>query len=143
VGLFKRSIRPEANVEKSRAIKTKKGWMMTGKSSIERRQPDDGTLRDLVRRIVESVKPRRIILFGSAVRGGMGPDSDLDLLVVMPDGSHRRRTTQAIYRNLSGLGVAKDVVVVTESDVREHGENPSLVLCPALQHGRELYHAPG
>lgn len=128
-------------MEKSRVTKKKKGRMMTGNTSIERRQPDDRTLRDLVRRIVESVRPNRIVLFGSAVSGGMGPDSDLDLLVVMPDGSHRRRTAQAIYRGLSGLGVAKDVVVVTERDVREHGENPSLVLCPALQHGRELYHA--
>ena len=116
---------------------------MTRNTSIERRQPDEKTLDDLVRRIVESVGPRRIILFGSAVSGGMGPDSDIDLLVVMPDGSHRRRTAQAIYRRLSGLGVAKDVVVVTESDVRKHGDDPSLVLCPALQHGKELYRAAG
>ncbi len=61
----------------------------------------------------------------------------------MPDGVHRRRTAQAIYRGLAGLGVAKDIVVVTESDVREHGQNPSLVLCPALREGREIYCAAG
>ena len=69
----------------------------------------------------------------------MGPDSDLDVLVIMPDGVHRRRTAQTIYRSLKGLGWAKDIVVVTESDVREYGQNPSLVLYPALQEGRELY----
>ncbi len=110
---------------------------------IERGGLDQRILNDVVRRIVESVKPKRIVLFGSAARGEMGPNSDLDVLVVMPDGVHRRRTAQTIYRSLSGLGIAKDVVVVTESDVREHGDNPSLVLCPALQQGRELYHAAG
>jgi len=116
---------------------------MTEDTSIERGRPDERVLNELVRRIVECVKPTRIILFGSAVRGAMRRDSDLDVLVVMPDGVHRRRTAQAIYRSLSGLGLAKDVVVVTESDVREHGDNPSLVLCPALQQGKELYRATG
>lgn len=95
----------------------------------------------LVSKIVETVHPRRIILFGSAARGQMGPHSDLDLLVVMPDGIHRRRTAQAIYLGLSGLGIAKDIVVVTESDVRTYGDNPSLVLFPALREGREIYSA--
>ena len=100
-------------------------------------------LEEMVRRIVAAVNPLRIVLFGSAARGEVRSNSDLDVLVVMPDGVHRRRTAQVVYRSLSGLGVAKDVVVVTESDVREHGRNPSLVLYPALQHGKELYNAAG
>jgi len=95
----------------------------------------------LVSRIVEAVHPRRIVLFGSAARGQMGPHSDVDLLVVMPEGTHRRHTAQHLYRTLTGLGVAKDIVVVTESDVRDYGDNPSLVLYPALREGRELYRA--
>ncbi len=97
------------------------------------------TLTELVRCIVHTVRPLRIILFGSAARGQMGPNSDLDILVVMPDGTHRRRTAQAIYRQLPALGVAKDIVVVTESDVRMYGDEPSLVLYPALREGKELY----
>ena len=71
----------------------------------------------------------------------MGPHSDVDLLVVMPDGAHRRQTAQRLYRALSGLGVAKDIVVVTESDVREFSDEPSLVICPALREGKDLYRA--
>lgn len=100
-------------------------------------------LDDLVERIVQAVHPRRIILFGSGARGEMGPHSDLDVLVVMPDGVHRRRTAQAIYRGLMGFGIAKDVVVATEGDLREYGDNPSLVLFPALREGREVYRAGG
>ncbi len=35
-----------------------------------------------MRRVVEAAKRDKIILFGSAARGEMGPDSDLDLLVI-------------------------------------------------------------
>lgn len=101
----------------------------------------EATLNELVRRIVETAHPMKILLFGSAARGQMGPNSDLDILVVMPDGVHRRRTAQDIYRGLLGMGIAKDVVVVTESDIRDYGDNPSMVLYPALREGRELYRA--
>jgi predicted nucleotidyltransferase len=104
-------------------------------------KPNRRLLDELVQRIVAAVHPRRIVLFGSAARGSMGAHSDLDVLVVMPDGVHRRQTAQALHRALADLGVAKDLVVVTESDVREHGDNPSLVLFPALREGRELYRA--
>ena len=98
-------------------------------------------LDSLVMKIVDTVQPRRVILFGSAARGQMGPYSDVDLLVVMPDGAHRRRTAQRLHRALAGLGVAKDIVVVTESDVRQFADEPSLVIRPALGEGKEPYHA--
>lgn len=113
----------------------------TDETGDPNRKPDQQVLSELVRRIVELVDPVRIVLFGSAARGTMSPHSDLDILVVMPDGVHRRRTAQAIHRHLLGMGVAKDIIVVTEQDVREHGDNPSLVLSPALKEGKELYHA--
>ena len=102
-------------------------------------EPDSKLIDELVRRIVEAVHPLRIILFGSAARGEIGPNSDLDVLVVMPNGIHRRKTVQEIYRNLWGFGFAKDIIVVTESDVREYGSNPYMVIKKALEEGRELY----
>ena len=105
--------------------------------------PDPQAIDELVRRIVEAVHPRRVILFGSAARGEMGPNSDLDVLVIMPDGTHRRRTAQEVYRRMWGFGFAKDIVVVTESDVREYRTNPYIMIKNALEEGRELYHATG
>jgi len=102
-------------------------------------QPDPKKIDELVRRIVEVAHPLRIILFGSAARGAMGPHSDLDVLVVMPDGIHRRKTAQEIYRHLWGFGFAKDIVVVTESDLCKYGDNFSLIYYPALREGREIY----
>lgn len=104
-------------------------------------QVTEQVLEQLIRRIVEIAHPRRIILFGSAAKGQLGPNSDLDILVVMPDGVHRRQTAQTLYRHLPAIGMGKDIVVVTESDVRDYGENPSLVLYPALREGKEVYAA--
>ena len=104
-------------------------------------KPDAELLDELVRRVVQSAHPRRIILFGSAVRGEMGPNSDLDILVVMPDGTSCREVAKSLYRRLRGLDCAKDILVVQESDIEQHGDNPYLVLHTALQEGKELYHA--
>jgi uncharacterized protein len=105
------------------------------------RTPDPQLLEEIVSRIKNTVRPRRIILFGSAARQEMNRDSDLDFLIVMPEGAHRRDTAKKVYRALRGLGVSKDIVVVTERDVAEYKENPSLVLKPAIEEGRELYAA--
>ena len=103
--------------------------------------PSEAILDEIVRRVVACAAPLRIVLFGSAARGEMGPDSDLDLLVEMPDGSNRLATAQALHRALRGLGFAKDIIVVLRSDVETHRDNPYLVIHTALTHGRELYHA--
>lgn len=104
---------------------------------------DSQLLDEIVKRVTRAVQPVRVVLFGSAVRGEIGPNSDLDILVVMPDGTHRREAPRAIYQALRGLGMAKDIVVATEHDIRQYGDNPSLVLKPALEEGKELYHAEG
>ena len=66
-------------------------------------QPDANIIDQLVERIVEVVNPLKIILFGSAARGEMGPDSDVDVLVVMPNGVHRRRTAQHLHIEMRGI----------------------------------------
>jgi predicted nucleotidyltransferase len=103
--------------------------------------PDAKLLDELVHRIVESVQPLQIILFGSAARGEMGPHSDLDVLVAMPDGCDRLAVTQALHCRLSDLETAKDIVVVQASDVAEHGGDPYLIIHRALSEGKDLYHA--
>jgi uncharacterized protein len=102
---------------------------------------DGDVLAEIVRRIVRVAAPERIILFGSAVRGEAGPDSDLDLLVIKPGHYHRGRLTDAIYRSLIGVGQAVDVVVVTPEDVDRYRESPGLVIAPALREGRVVYAA--
>lgn len=106
----------------------------------DHRSPPPDLLDEDVRRIVAAARPRRIILFGSAARGEMGPNSDLDLLVIAAT-TDRHATARAVRRALRGLGVAKDVIVVTPEDVERHKDNRGLVLYPALRDGKLLYAA--
>ena len=46
---------------------------------------------DVVRTIVQRFDPVRVTLFGSVARGDDGPDSDIDLLVVLPEIDYSRR----------------------------------------------------
>lgn len=97
--------------------------------------------RDLVARIVEAVHPRRVILFGSAARGEATWHSDIDVLVVVGEGMHRRKTAQRIYRALLGFGLPVDVVVATPGDLDRYADSPALVYAAALREGVELYAA--
>ena len=96
-------------------------------------------LRDIVRRVVDAARPERIILFGSAARDEMGPNSDVDLLVVKRGRFNRRRVAAKIYQRLYGAEAAVDVVVVTPEDVRRYRDAPCLVIFPALREGRVVY----
>ncbi len=97
-------------------------------------------LDEIVKRIIEVAHPEKIILFGSAVRGEVGPNSDLDLLVVK-SGVHRRRLAQKIYMNLLGVGQAVDIVVVTPEDIEQFRDSVGLVIESALREGRVIYAA--
>ncbi len=66
---------------------------------MEGRELTQSLLNEIVRRVVDVAHPDRIILFGSAARGQLGPDSDIDLLVVKSGVMHRRRLAQEIHLN--------------------------------------------
>ena len=103
--------------------------------------PTEPDIDELVRRIVELVKPLRIILFGSAARDDRCPAGDVDLLVVMPEGVHRRKTAQELYRRLTGVGVPFDILVATPGDLERHHDNIGLIYRTVLREGREIYAA--
>ncbi len=101
---------------------------------------DVGVLDEIVRRIVDVAQPEKIILFGSAARGEMGPHSDVDLLVVK-DGERSLDVMKAIYRSLIGVGVAVDALVATSEHVERYRDSHALVFKPALREGRVIYEA--
>jgi len=69
----------------------------------------------------------------------MRPDSDVDVLVVMPHGTHRRKTAQRLYRQMVGLGIPFDIVVATPEDLELHRGNPGLIYGTILSEGKEVY----
>ena len=97
-------------------------------------------LQEIVRRIVEAVQPQKIILFGSAAREEMGPNSDLDLLVIKACG-HRRKTAGIVERSLIGIGIPTDVIVAKPQDIQRYKDTIGLIYRPALREGKTIYAA--
>jgi hypothetical protein len=66
----------------------------------------------------------------------MGPNSDLDFLVIKGGHYDRWRLTTTIYQHLRGSGAAVDVLVATLEEVERYRDTPCLVICPALKEGK-------
>jgi len=99
------------------------------------------SIESLVQKIVEAVHPLKIILFGSYARDKANPESDIDVLVVMPEGVHCRRTAQLLYRQIKGLGVPFDILVTTPGTLEKHKDNIGLIYRTVLKEGKEIYAA--
>jgi predicted nucleotidyltransferase len=110
-------------------------------AAVTTKSVNQEVLEEIIRRVVEVAQPERIILFGSAARGEMGRNSDVDLLVIKRGKYDQRRLTGDIYVNLHGVGQAVDVIVVTPEQVEKYRDTHWMVICPALREGREVYHA--
>ena len=106
------------------------------KSRLER------IIDQMVLRIAERFDPERIILFGSAGRGEAGPDSDVDLLVVMPiQGSSREKAVE-IGVAVNDIPVAKDIFVTTPEDFEWRKDIVGTIERPAAREGRLVYARP-
>lgn len=100
---------------------------------------NDSLIAEAGRRLAAAAPGARVILFGSHVRGEARPDSDLDLLVIEPGEVRKRRAESArLRRELRGLGVAIDLILVTDRHVEEWGHFEGTMLNDALREGRVL-----
>jgi len=107
---------------------------------MRKNNPSTGrAIQAMVRRIVRRFRPERVILFGSHARGEAGPDSDVDLLVVMPFHGSRREKQVEIRVALHDIPVAKDVIVTSPEDFAWRKETVGTIEYPAVREGKVLY----
>lgn len=100
----------------------------------------DAALNEIVRRLVEAYEPLQVYLFGSKARGEAGPDSDYDLLVVVPDDAPaERRRSRLAYEVLRGTGIAVDVLVYTRSYFEPRRSLKASLPGTVLREGRLLH----
>ncbi|MBV8417757.1 MAG: nucleotidyltransferase domain-containing protein [Verrucomicrobia bacterium] len=94
----------------------------------------------VVQRLIEVARPKKIILFGSYVRGDATRDSDLDVLVVT---SHEvespRRESVRLRHSLSDINMPMDIVVVPFSRFEALREKLGLIYREADRHGKVVY----
>ena len=97
-------------------------------------------IQALCQRIAEEFKPEKIILFGSHAYGTPTPESDLDLLVVMPFESGTFEQSSRIRRRL-GLVLPLDLLVRTPAGLQQRLQMGDLFIREILQQGKIIYEA--
>ena len=100
---------------------------------------DEKLLGSAVERLVQSIDPQRIILFGSQARGTADSRSDADLLVISGFNGKRRERLAELYLALSNSGFAQDIVLLTPEEYERERKIPGTVARPAWQEGIVLY----
>jgi predicted nucleotidyltransferase len=101
---------------------------------------DLSPLRGLLTRIAAAWQPEQIWLFGSRARGSEGPDSDWDLLVVVPDTIEEEVVEPvAAWRLARQSGVPADIVPCRAADFREDRTTPNTLAYEAASRGILLY----
>lgn len=96
-------------------------------------------IKEMVRRIVERFDPEKVILFGSYARGTAGPDSDVDLLIVMHLSGGKRKTQLQIRSALHDIRLPKDVIVSDAAEFEWRKEVVGTIEWPAAREGKVLY----
>jgi len=74
-------------------------------------------LETIKTRIVEAIRPEKIILFGSHAWGIPGDDSDIDLYIVVAKSDQPAyKKAREVYRALRGVNVPIDVIIQSHDE---------------------------
>jgi predicted nucleotidyltransferase len=99
----------------------------------------DRVISRMARSIVRRCSPEKVILFGSHATGRAGPDSDVDLLVVMRSVRSKARQVRELRAALSHFPLPKDIIVTTAAEFEWRKDVPGTIERPAARDGRVLY----
>lgn len=95
---------------------------------------------DVVGQALRACGPVRIVLFGSVARGDDGPDSDIDLMVVLPVLDYRQRhAVEAAVRQAITAPVPVQVFVTDERECQRRRDVVGSQHYWPLREGRVLY----
>lgn len=95
-------------------------------------------IQEVVGQIVGKFHPRKIILFGSYAEGTAGPDSDVDLLIIMPfEGKSFWKSLEIL--NEVNPSFAVDLLVRRPEDTDRRYEQGDPLIREALDRGKVLY----
>jgi hypothetical protein len=98
---------------------------------------------DLLDPVVAYFNPRRIILFGSVARGKAGPDSDIDLPVIVDDDTPPEKVTlRAGFESRRNYHEPGDVIPVRETIFRRNAQIAGTLSRPAVLDGVVVYERP-
>ncbi len=101
---------------------------------------DARRLAPLLARIVATLKPEEIWLFGSRAEGRARPNSDYDLLAVVPDGTPEGDLDPvAAWWLTCGLGIPADIIPCTRSEFEQEIHEVDSLPRAAVLRGKRIY----
>jgi predicted nucleotidyltransferase len=103
---------------------------------------DDNLIKEVVERVLAVTRPEKIILFGSAATGHMGPDSDLDLLVIEQGVANAREESTRLREALIGVDIPVDIFPMELERFEETKNVIGGLAFPANKYGVVIYEAP-
>ena len=97
-------------------------------------------LEQITQKLVATLNPEQIILFGSHAYGEPNEDSDIDLLVIVSQSNEPRyRRSRLAYMALRGVTVPTDVIVMTQEEVKKKVNVRSSLISRVIHDGKVLY----
>ena len=100
---------------------------------------DESLLSQIVDRVLSVTRPDRIILFGSAATGGMSPDSDIDLFVILQSDLPSASRSAELSLACRPPGLAVDFIVKTPDEVQHRLQIGDPFVQRILEQGRVVY----
>ena len=94
---------------------------------------------DLVRILVENVKPEKVILFGSYAKGNPSADSDLDIAIIKDSSLPAYKRSIEIRRHLRGLKFPIDLFVFTKEEFKSWEKVRPSLIHDIIETGKLLY----
>ncbi len=88
--------------------------------------------------IASEFKPQKIVLFGSHAWGTPTPDSDVDMLVILPFVGKGWQMAAAIREKVV-VTFPLDLIVRTQSQIKERLNNHDTFMCKIIEKGRVLH----
>jgi predicted nucleotidyltransferase len=119
-----------------------RAWYPSRKHTMETTAPaiDLQPLEPLLERIVARLCPEEIWLFGSRAEGRARPDSDYDLLLVMPDDSPGDHLdVVSAWTLVQGSDIPADIVPCTRAEFEEEKFEIDTLARAAFLRGRRIY----
>jgi len=108
------------------------------------RELTENLLEEITKRLAEAIQPERIYLFGSHAAGNANQDSDVDLLIVVPDTNQSHHDLALKGRaNLRDLMIPMDLIVCTHSEIEKWQNVKCTLIYTVMRKGKLLYESEG
>lgn len=101
--------------------------------------PVGKSLGAAIQKIVDELKPEKIILFGSYAYGTPNPHSDVDLLVILKTNASPKERSWLVSRILLPRPFPVDILVKTPKEVEKALKSGDFFLHEILTRGKVLY----